>query len=77
MLYGVVAALLAWCIVSGALQALRGPAAILAKAYGSDFRLASVNMQQLGWLVLVGLLLGWIGAWLATASQLARIEPHS
>ena len=76
-LYGLLAALLAWCVVSVALLALRAPTASLALAYGSGFRLTSISAQQLGWLVLVGLLLGWVGAWLATASQLARIEPHN
>jgi cell division transport system permease protein len=77
VLYGVLAALLAWCIVLAALFALRGPAESLARAYGSSFRLNAVGALQLGWLVLAGLVLGWLGAWLATARHLARIEPHS
>ena len=77
VLYGVLAALLAWCIVSAALLALRGPAEGLARAYGSGFRVGLVGWWQLGALAASGLVLGWVGAWLATARHLARIEPHN
>jgi cell division transport system permease protein len=77
VLYGLLAALLAWCIVTAALLALRGPAESLAHAYGSSFRLALVGTRQLGTLALAGVALGWVGAWLATARHLARIEPHT
>jgi cell division transport system permease protein len=76
-LYGLLAALLAWCIVAAALLALRGPAADLARAYGSSFSLLRASPNQLLQLLLVGFVLGWLGAWLATARHLARIEPHS
>jgi cell division transport system permease protein len=77
VLYGVLAAVLAWCIVAVALLSLRGPTADLARAYGSSFALPAVSMAQLLRLLLVGLVLGWVGAWLATARHLARIEPHN
>jgi cell division transport system permease protein len=77
VIYGVLAALLAWLIVTAALLALRGPAEDLARAYGSGFRLALVGADAFGALAVAGLAVGWLGAWLATARHLARIEPHS
>jgi cell division transport system permease protein len=77
VLYGALAALLAWCIVTVALLALRGPAAELARAYGSGFRINMVGPRELGLLAGAGLVLGWMGAWLASARHLARIEPRN
>lgn len=76
-LYGLVAGLLAWCVVAVALHVLAGPAAELAKTYGSEFVLQGPSWQDLGWLLLAGTGFGWLGAALASARHLARIEPRS
>lgn len=75
MWYGVMAGLTAWLIVAGALWALSGPALSLASAYGSHFVLAPPSATELGLLLLVGITLGWMGSWLATAFHLHRVEP--
>jgi len=75
MWYGLMAGLTAWLIVAGALWGLSGPAASLASAYGSHFVLSPPTAAELGLLLLVGISLGWIGSWIATAVHLQRIEP--
>ena len=77
VLYGVVAGVLAWIVVDLALLAMRGPVRDLARAYGSEFMLQGLGLRELERLAGAGLLLGWIGAWLATARHLARIEPRN
>jgi cell division transport system permease protein len=74
-LYGVFAGLLAWLIVAAAMRALLAPAVELARAYGSPFVLAGPSLRELGWMVLGGVVLGWLGAWIAASRQLSRIEP--
>jgi cell division transport system permease protein len=75
VLYGLIAGLLSWLIVSLALRALSGPAGELARAYGSRFELAGPTPRELLWLLLAGLALGWAGSWLAAARHLRSIEP--
>ena len=58
-------------------SALVGAATALANAYGSHFVLRGPNARELGTLLLAGIILGWFGAWIAAARQLARIEPRS
>ena len=77
MLYGLAAGVLAWLIVTAALLALRAPVQALARAYGSEFMLHGLGLRELEVLVGVGVGLGWLGAWLATARHLARIEPRN
>jgi cell division transport system permease protein len=77
MLYGLAAGVLAWLIVTAALLALRAPVQALARAYGSEFMLHGLGLRELEVLVGVGMALGWLGAWLATARHLARIEPRN
>ena len=76
-LYGLAAGVLAWLIVAAALLALRAPVQALARAYGSDFMLRGLGLRELEVLAGGGVVLGWLGAWLATARHLARIEPRN
>lgn len=76
-LYGLAAGVLAWLIVTAALLALRTPVQALAHAYGSDFMLRGLGLHELEVLAGAGVVLGWLGAWLATARHLARIEPRN
>ena len=48
---------------------------LLALAYGSHFVLNGPDLREAGLALGLGTLLGWIGAWLAAARHLARIEP--
>jgi len=74
-LYGVVAGLLGWAVVTGTLMLLARPVARLAAAYGSRFELADPALREFALVVAGGALLGWLGAWLAASRELARIEP--
>jgi cell division transport system permease protein len=77
VLYGVGAGALAWGIVAAARLALSGTVTRLAAAYGSQFSLSGPNLREFALLLVGGILLGWLGAWIAAARQLARIEPRA
>ena len=73
VLYGLIAAS---CLgVDSAALALAPNAQILAAAYGQKFVLAGPSGQELGILVLAGVVLGWLGAALASAHEIARSGP--
>ena len=72
---GLAGGLLAWLMVWTALSVLKGPVAHLAGLYASDFRLAGPGLIALGDLVILGVLLGLAGSWLAVTRHLARIQP--
>lgn len=75
-LYGAAGALLAWAVVTGALLALQGPVSELAQAYGSRFAIAGPTLQEAGITLGAGTVLGWLGAWVATARHLHSIQPR-
>jgi cell division transport system permease protein len=77
VLYGLLAGSLAWGLVAIASAGLAPAALRLAAAYGSAFTLRGPNLPELGVLALTGMVLGWLGAWIAAARQLARIEPRT
>jgi cell division transport system permease protein len=77
MLYGIAAGLIGWGVVAIARLSLLAAATHLASAYGSHFTLQGPSPQELALLLLAGIILGWLGAWIAAARQLARIEPRS
>jgi cell division transport system permease protein len=75
--YGLAGGLIATLLVLLGLSLLNGPVTRLAESYGSAFRLLTPNLQQIAGLLAVGGLLGLLGAWLAAARHLARIEPRA
>lgn len=77
VLYGILAGGLAWSIVALARASLAAAALRLATAYGSGFTLEGPSLAELGMLLVAGMVLGWLGAWIAAARQLARIEPRT
>lgn len=77
VLYGLVAGLLGWALVTGSLVLLARPVARLAAAYGSRFELADPALSEFGVVLAGGAVLGWLGAWLAASRELARIEPNA
>lgn len=77
LLYGVAGALLAAALAWTALVLLDAPVVRLAQSYGSSFRLLSPGWRELGMLLGAGAGLGVLGAWLAAARHLARIEPRA
>ncbi len=74
-LYGLIAGLIAWGIVEGAHRALAADVARLAAAYGQSFALRGPSIRELGALAVVGIGLGWLGAALASAREIARGAP--
>lgn len=76
-LYGLGGALLALGIVVAAVVALEGPVATLAQSYGSEYTLTGPAREDVGALLAGGVLLGWIGAWIAAARHLRDIEPRA
>ncbi len=74
-MHGLVGALLAWILVSGAVYLLRSPVAELATLYASDFALAGLDAQEVLKLLATGSLLGVAGSWLAMQRHLRGITP--
>jgi len=74
--YGVSAAVIACVLVDAARLALAGAATQLAAAYGSHYVLLGPGLRDVGAALAAGALLGWLGAALAAARQLARIAPR-
>jgi cell division transport system permease protein len=75
--YGALGAALAAVLVLTACYLLAEPVALLAQSYGSDFRVATPTLAQLGLLLAAGAGLGLIGAFLSASRHLARIEPRA
>jgi cell division transport system permease protein len=75
--YGLAGGLIATLLVLVGLSLLNGPVTRLAESYGSAFRLMVPGLQEVGFLVGSGALLGLLGAALAAARHLARIEPRA
>lgn len=76
-LYGLGGALLACALVAVAAGLLARPVGTLAGLYGSRFALAGLRLSDAGALLLAGLALGLVGAWLSAARHLSSIEPRA
>jgi cell division transport system permease protein len=76
-LYGLIGALLAWVLILTGVIVLSEPAGRLAALYGSRFNLSGPTRDDIGVLLLVGALLGWLGAWLSASRHLRSIEPRA
>jgi cell division transport system permease protein len=76
-LYGLGGALLAWAMVAVAVLVLRAPVATLAQLYGSRYTLAGPGPREIGLVLAAGVMLGWLGAWVAAARHLRGIEPRA
>jgi len=77
VLYGLGGALFAWAIVATAVALLEQPVATLAQLYGSHYELQGPSASDVGVLLGAGIVLGWLGAWIAAARHLSRIEPRA
>lgn len=77
MLYGLGGALLAWGIVAITIVVLGDPVATLARLYGSRYVLRGPTTDDVGILLGAGVVLGWLGAWIAAARHLRDIEPRA
>lgn len=77
LLYGLGGAVLATLLVMVGLALLNAPVSRLAESYGSAFRLLTPSWREVGMLLAAGAFLGLVGAGLAAARHLARIEPRA
>jgi cell division transport system permease protein len=77
VLYGLGGAVLAWLIVEAAVAILSQPVGNLAHLYGSGFQLQGPTDQDIGILLAIGTVLGWLGAWISAARHLHSIEPRA
>jgi cell division transport system permease protein len=73
--YGLGGALLAWVITAGVVVALREPVGRIAFLYGSDFDVVPLDLRASAQLLLIGVVLGWLGSYLAASRHLRDIEP--
>jgi len=67
--------LIAWLLLTAGLYWLSGPVERLISLYGSDFVLLGLGAKDSLLLILDGVILGWLGAWLAVSRHLSDIEP--
>lgn len=74
-LYGLIAGLLAWLLLTFGLNWINTYVVKLAGLYTSDFKLSSVSFEDACSLIIGAILLGWIGAWLAVAKHLRALAP--
>jgi cell division transport system permease protein len=74
VIYGLIAALLAWGIVAAAARALAVALTRLAAAYGQHLAIELPGPRELGVLFAAALLLSWLGAALAATRQLSRLR---
>lgn len=73
--YGFLGGAAAWLVLALTTALLSGPAARLAAAYGSPFRLSGLDGAESLALIATGTALGLIGSWLAVGRHLRAIEP--
>lgn len=73
--YGLGGAILAWGLCAMVVATLAQPIARIAGLYGSGFRLASLDFSASLILLLSGIVLGWLGSYIAATRHLRLIEP--
>ncbi|MEQ8798445.1 MAG: permease-like cell division protein FtsX [Salinisphaeraceae bacterium] len=74
--YGLGGGLLAWLLLSICLLALSGPVERLVSLYGNDGGMAWLSWRESGFLILSGVLLGWLGSAWTVGRHLRAIEPR-
>ena len=74
-IHGVTGGLIALIVIAVTLALLADPVRRLAGLYSSGFSLVGLSPTEALLLVVAGAGLGWLGAFLATARHLRRIEP--
>lgn len=73
--FGLGGGVVAWLLLQLSLLWLGGPIERLAGLYRSDFSLNGLSFDGAFALILVAMLLGWLGAWVAVKRHLDDIEP--
>lgn len=73
--YGLGGGLTAWIITLAVTGVLREPIGRVAGLYGSAFQLGGLGLQPTLMLLGSGIILGWLGSYLAASRHLRAIEP--
>lgn len=73
--YGLLGGITASILVAFALSLLQGPARRLAGLYESDFQLLNLGFANSAAMILIAVLLGYLGSWMAVGRHIREIEP--
>lgn len=73
--YGVGGAVIAWLLTAVVVGALREPVNRIAGLYGSGFQIAGLGFEPALILLAAGIVLGWLGSYVAASRHLRDIEP--
>ncbi len=73
--FGLGGGVVAWVLLQLSLWWLSGPIEKLAEQYRSSFNLVGLGLDGALALIIVAMLLGWLGAWVAVKRHLDDIEP--
>ena len=73
--YGLGGGLLALALCAAAVGLLGKPVAHLSGLYGSQFQLRGLGWAEMGAVLVMAVLLGWLGSWLAATRHIRRISP--
>lgn len=73
--YGLAGGLTAWIITLAVTGVLREPVGRIAGLYGSAFELGGLNLEATLTLLSSGIVLGWLGSYVAATRHLRAIEP--
>lgn len=75
VLLGFGSSLIAWCFIHWVIYLLNEPIISLAASYKLEFSLSGLTFVSTLFLLIFGLSLGWLSAWLAVRKHLDEIEP--
>jgi len=73
---GLGGSILAWILLHLIVYLLNQPIQELSSSYQSDFYLSGPDFESTIFLLILGLSLGWLGAWLAVRKHLDDMEPN-
>jgi cell division transport system permease protein len=73
--YGLGGGLVAWVVAGAIVAALAAPVARIAGLYDSGFRLTGLGLTPSALLIVAGVILGWLGSFIAATRHLRDIEP--
>jgi len=73
--YGIGGAVIAWLLTAIVVGVLRDPVSRIAGLYGSGFQIQGLAPQPTLILLAAGIVLGWLGSYIAASRHLRQIEP--
>ncbi len=73
--YGIGGALIAWLLTAVVVGVLRDPVSRIAGLYGSGFQIQGLALKPTLILLAAGIVLGWLGSYIAASRHLRQIEP--